>query len=145
MATHGCHLIGRALASLMATTGCHQKGLSMPWPDVAAYFFGGAFLANFAPHFVAGVSGRRFHSPFASPPFRGLSSPEVNIAWGLFNLVVAYALLLHVGEFDVRSWLHVGVGFAGFGVAAVNIARSIGRIQAERRGQSSSAPPTTTD
>ena len=71
----------------------------MPWHNVAAYFFGGVFLANFVPHFVAGVSGRSFHSPFASPPFRGLSSPAVNIAWGLFNLAVAYPLLLHVGEF----------------------------------------------
>jgi hypothetical protein len=25
----------------------------MPWHDVAAYFFGGAFLANFVPHFVS--------------------------------------------------------------------------------------------
>jgi hypothetical protein len=40
----------------------------MPWHDVVANFFGGASLANFVPHFVAGVSGRPFPSPFAKPP-----------------------------------------------------------------------------
>ena len=34
----------------------------MSWHDVVAYFFGGVFLANFTPHFVAGVSGRAFQT-----------------------------------------------------------------------------------
>ncbi len=101
----------------------------MPWQDVAAFFFGGAFLANFVPHFVAGVSGHRFHSPFATPPFRGLSSPTVNILWGLFNLSVAYALLVQVGSLDLRRLVHVAVSAAGFGVASVGIARSLGRMR----------------
>ena len=71
----------------------------MPWHNVVAYFFAGAFLANFTPHFIAGVSGRQFHSPFATPPFRGLSSPVVNILWALFNLAVGYTLLVVVGSF----------------------------------------------
>jgi hypothetical protein len=29
-----------------------------------------AFSANFVPHFVSGVLGRTFPTPFASPPFR---------------------------------------------------------------------------
>jgi hypothetical protein len=101
----------------------------MPWHDVAAYFLGGAFLANFVPHFVAGVSGRKFHSPFATPPFRGLSSPTVNILWGLFNLAVAYTLLVLVGSFELRRVAHVAISAAGFGLASVGIARSIGRLQ----------------
>ena len=102
----------------------------MPWHHAAAYFLGGMFLANFVPHFVAGVSGRRFHSPFAKPPFRGLSSPVVNILWGLFNLAVAYTLLVVVGSFELRRVAHVAVSLAGFGLASVGIARSIARIQA---------------
>ena len=43
----------------------------MPWYDYAAYFFAGAFLANSIPHFVQGVCGNQFQSPFASPPGRG--------------------------------------------------------------------------
>lgn len=101
----------------------------MPWHDVAAHFFGGAFLANFVPHFVSGVSGHPFHSPFARPPFRGLSSPTVNILWGLFNLAVAYVLLVLVGSFDLRRVVHVAISAAGFGLAAVGIARSLGRIR----------------
>ncbi len=101
----------------------------MPWHDVAAYFLGGAFLANFTPHFIAGVSGRRFHSPFASPPFRGLSSPVVNVLYALFNLAVAYALLVGVGSFDPRRVAHVALSAAGFGLASVGIARSVTRLQ----------------
>lgn len=101
----------------------------MPWYNVAVLFLGGVFLANFVPHFVAGVSGRPFHSPFAKPPFRGLSSPTVNIFWGLFNLAVAYTLLILVGGFELRSVAHVAISAAGFGLASVGIARSIGRLQ----------------
>ena len=115
----------------------------MTWHFGVAYFFGGAFLASASPHFIAGVSGRAFHSPFASPPFKGLSSPTVNVAWGLFNFAVAYLLLLHVGEFDIRSWLHVAVCFAGFGAMALQIPRSLGRIHEERKGKS--IPPAMTD
>ncbi|MFZ5469803.1 MAG: hypothetical protein ACOZIN_10240 [Myxococcota bacterium] len=101
----------------------------MPWCDVAAYFFGGAFLANFVPHFVAGVSGRSFYSPFAKPPFRGLSSPAVNVLWGLFNLAVAYALLVVVGSFEPRRLPHVAISAVGFGLASVGLARKLGRLQ----------------
>jgi hypothetical protein len=101
----------------------------MPWYDVAAYFFGGAFLANFTPHFIAGVSGRPFYSPFAKPPFRGLSSPFVNVLWALFNLAVAYALLVVVGSFELRQVSRVAIAAAGFGLMSVNIARSVVKLQ----------------
>lgn len=101
----------------------------MPWHDVAAYFFGGAFLANFTPHFIAGVSGRPFHSPFATPPFRGLSSPVVNVLWALFNLAVAYALLVLVGTFELRRLAHAGILATGFGLASIGIARSVVKMR----------------
>lgn len=46
----------------------------MPWLGLLAYFFGGAFLANAVPHFVSGVMGMPFQSPFATPRGEGLSS-----------------------------------------------------------------------
>ena len=101
----------------------------MFWHDVLAYFFGGVFLANFVPHFVAGVSGRPFPSPFATPPFRGLSSPVVNVLWALFNFAVAYAMLVVVGSFEPRHVSHVAVVAAGFGLASLGIARSLGKLQ----------------
>ena len=60
----------------------------MLWHNVAC-FLGGMFLANFFPHFIAGMSGVRFYTPFATPPFRGLSSPVVNMFYALFNLAMA--------------------------------------------------------
>src|SRR5271168_5157638 len=48
--------------------------VAMRWYHYLAYFFGGAFLANTVPHYVNGISGNAFQSPFASPPGEGLSS-----------------------------------------------------------------------
>jgi len=101
----------------------------MSWSEVLAHFFGGAFLANFVPHYLAGMSGRPFPSPFAKPPFRGLSSPAVNVLWGLFNLAVAYALLVVVGGFDPRRVVSVAVGAAGFALTSVALARKLGKLQ----------------
>lgn len=98
----------------------------MPWYIYVSYFFGGAFFANALPHLIAGVSGHPLQSPFASPPFKGLSSPEVNVAWALVNLAVAYLLLVRVGTFDVQSWSDIGVCFLGFSIMAFQCARSLG-------------------
>ena len=51
----------------------------MRWSHHIAYFFGGAFFTNAIPHFVSGVTGHPFQSPFASPPGQGLSSAMVNV------------------------------------------------------------------
>ena len=75
----------------------------MPWLHLLSYFFGGAFLANAVPHFVSGVMGKPFQSPFAKPPGEGLSSSTVNVLWGFFNLVVGYLLVCRVGDFDLRD------------------------------------------
>jgi len=101
----------------------------MPWYNVAAYFFGGAFLANSAPHFIAGVSGLPFYSPFATPPFRGLSSPVVNVLYALFNLAVAYTLLVLVGGLDLQPAVPLAISAAGFGLASVGIARSAAKLR----------------
>ena len=100
----------------------------MSWLHLLAYFFAGAFSANFVPHFVSGVLGHTFPTPFASPPFRGPSSSRVNVLYALFNLVVAYVLLLRVGTFELRSSVHAGA--LGLGLAAMSllITRSLARI-----------------
>ena len=109
----------------------------MPWHHVAAYFFGGLFLANFFPHFIAGMSGVRFYTPFATPPFRGLSSPMTNILYALFNLAMAYTLLVVVGSLELGHVPHVAVSAAGFALWSVQIARAVTKL----RG-SSPSPPT---
>ena len=71
----------------------------MAWYAYLAYFFAGFFAANGVPHFVHGISGKRFPSPFASPPGRGESPPLVNVLWGLANFLIAYTLIFKIGEF----------------------------------------------
>ena len=102
----------------------------MRWFHFPAYFFAGAFLANFVPHFVSGVLGRTFPTPFASPPFRGLSSSRVNVLYGLFNLVVAYALLMQVGDFEPRSAPHAAALGLGLAAWSLLLARSLAQLQA---------------
>ena len=43
--------------------------INMKWYHYVTAFFAGMFLANAVPHFVNGVSGNPFPSPFADPPF----------------------------------------------------------------------------
>jgi hypothetical protein len=64
----------------------------MEWYHYVSAFFSGLFFANFVPHFVTGICGNAFPTPFAKPRGRGLSSPVVNVAWGLFNLVAGFLL-----------------------------------------------------
>ncbi len=52
--------------------------------DYIFCFLAGALLANAVPHFVHGISGDRFPTPFANPPGKG----TLNVAWSLFNLVL---------------------------------------------------------
>ena len=100
----------------------------MNWLHLVSYFFGGIFLANAVPHFVSGMMGRSFQSPFAKPPGRGLSSSTVNVLWGLFNVVIGYMLVLRVGHFDVRSTSNVLVLAVGALVTSLQIARHFGQF-----------------
>jgi hypothetical protein len=101
----------------------------MLWFHFLAYFFAGALFANFVPHFVSGVLGRTFPTPFASPPFRGQSSPSVNVLYGLCNLAVAYTLLARVGNFEPRSALHASAFGLGLAAWSLLMTRSLARLQ----------------
>jgi hypothetical protein len=93
----------------------------MNWYHYIACFFAGVFLTNVVPHFVHGISGDRFPTPFAHPPGRGLSSPTVNVVWALFNLVAGY-LLFRFGKVSSGNDLVLIVFFAG--IAAISIPAS---------------------
>jgi hypothetical protein len=109
----------------------------MQYGHYAAYFFGGAFLANAVPHYVSGVMGRAFQSPFATPSGRGLSSASVNVLWGFLNLVPAYFLLGRVGDFDLHSTDHVVAGALGALLMSLVCARHFGQFHG---GSSPRAP-----
>jgi hypothetical protein len=99
----------------------------MTWLYDAAYVLGGGFLANGVPHFVSGVMGRPFQSPFARPPGKGLSSSTVNVLWGFLNFAVAYGLIVRLGSFDIRATDNVAALGAGVLLSAVIAARLFGR------------------
>jgi hypothetical protein len=90
----------------------------MNWYEYIACFFAGAFLANVVPHFVHGISGDRFPTPFAHPPGKGLSSSTVNVVWALFNLAVGY-LLFRVGKVSSENYLALVIFFAGIAVISI--------------------------
>ena len=99
----------------------------MPWYDYLAAFFAGAFLANTVPHFVKGVCGDPFPTPFAKPPGKGLSSPPVNVAWALFNLAIGY-LLFHAGQVSSEHRVPLLLCLAGF--AALSL---LGSVQFQKK------------
>jgi hypothetical protein len=100
----------------------------MNWLHRVSYFFGGMFLANAVPHYVSGMMGQPFQSPFAKPPGKGLSSSTVNVVWGFFNAVMGYVLLLRVGHFDVRSTSDVVAAAVGALLISVSMARHFGQF-----------------
>jgi len=84
----------------------------MKWYHYVACFLAGILLANTVPHFVHGISGDSFPTPFANPPGKGLSSPTVNILWALVNLFIGY-ILLRVGKVSQTNKWSLLTFFAG--------------------------------
>ena len=100
----------------------------MNWLHLVSYFFGGLFLTNAVPHFVAGIMGKPFQTPFAKPPGKGLSSSTVNVLWAFANLVFAYFLLLRVGHFDPQSIACIAPFAAGVLFISLFSARAFGQF-----------------
>jgi hypothetical protein len=84
----------------------------MEWYQYLAMFFSGAFLANAVPHFIHGISGDKFPTPFAKPPGQGLSSSTVNVLWAGFNLVIGF-LLVRAGKLQIGDSIGMVIFFAG--------------------------------
>ena len=100
----------------------------MPWLSFLSYFLGGVFLANAIPHFVSGMMGRPFQSPFAKPPGQGLSSSTVNVLWGFFKIAGGYVLVCRVGDFELKDIGDVAAFGAGAFLLALFAARQFGRF-----------------
>lgn len=99
----------------------------MKWYHYIAAFFAGAFLCNAIPHFVSGVTGHPFPSPFATPPGEGLSSPIMNVLWGGINLIIGYALLL-ASRMTARSWAALAVFAVAFMAMGFMLADHMGQV-----------------
>ncbi len=95
----------------------------MKWYHYIACFFAGMFLANTVPHFIHGVSGDAFPTPFSTPPGKGLSSAPVNVYWALFNLIIGY-ILFRAGKISSKNIPALIVMFLG--VIFISVALSYG-------------------
>jgi hypothetical protein len=85
----------------------------MPWYYYLLEFLSGALWANGVPHFVQGISGNPFPSPFAKPPGEGDSSPRVNVVWGFANFLLGAIMLHRFWPADgamLSGWVAVGAG-----------------------------------
>ena len=94
-----------------------------------AWFFAGAFFTNAVPHIVQGVCGNRFPTPFASPPGRGNSSPEINVLWGFFNVAAGGVLLYAFLPQLPPPWALCAVALIGGLVMALYLARHFGKVR----------------
>ncbi|HVI54873.1 MAG TPA: hypothetical protein VM621_07460 [Luteibacter sp.] len=108
----------------------------MAWLPLVSYFFGGLFFTNAVPHFISGVTGRAFQSPFAKPSGKGLSSSTINVLWGFFNLVASYALVRHGGGFDWNVTSHA----AAFGLGVLTLGLICARLFGRFHGGDRSTP-----
>ena len=107
--------------------------LSLPWYIYLLQFVSGLLLANGVPHFVQGICGRWFQTPFASPPGVGESSPLVNVLWGFLNLAAGFALLFAFspkGSDVIAEWSLVALGAL---IMALALARHFGRVRSGLR------------
>lgn len=100
----------------------------MIWYHYVAGFFAGIFLANSIPHYVKGVTGESFPTPFANPPGKGLSSPMTNAIWGLVNLLIGF-LLFKFSKVSVGNVLSLILLFTGFVLTTMVSAKNFSNKQ----------------
>ncbi len=77
------------------------------WQLYVYSFLAGVIGANGVPHFVKGITGEKFQTPFNKS-----SSAVLNVTWGWLNFVVA-ALLLYFGNVHqhlLRAFTLVALG-----------------------------------
>jgi hypothetical protein len=88
------------------------------WYNYLAAFFAGVILTNAVPHFIHGISGDKFPTPFSKPHGKGLSSPIVNTLWACLNLLIGY-ILFRVSEVPSNDIILLSVFFIGIVVMSV--------------------------
>lgn len=82
-------------------------------------FFAGLLMANSVPHFLHGFAGQEYPTPFANPPFEGLSAPHINILWALICLALGLVLAWKSGLPKTNS-LKILLFLAGVAVIAAS-------------------------
>jgi hypothetical protein len=105
----------------------------MPWYFYLFEFLSGLLLANGVPHFIQGISGHRFQSPFGYPPGVGESSPLSNTLWGFANLTAGFILLsFFTPQSSGIGWILVALGVF---LASIWLSTYFGRVRSRHTGK----------
>jgi hypothetical protein len=88
------------------------------WWHLLLAIIAGAVLVNGIPHFINGVSGREFPSPFSGGPGT-LDSAVRNVWWGALNFLIGGLLLWAASPSFGAPILWILLALAGFGFALV--------------------------
>ena len=105
----------------------------MPWYFYVLEFVSGLLLTNGVPHFVQGVCGNLFQSPFGYPPGIGESSPLSNTLWGFANLGAGFVLLwLFAPQGSAAGWIAVALAVL---LATVWLSTYFGRVRLQHAGK----------
>jgi hypothetical protein len=102
----------------------------MDWYNYVSCLFAGAFLTNAVPHFVHGISGDKFPTPFANPRGIGLSSPLLNVLWSFFNMI-AGVLLIWGGKVTICNIWSIVILFIGISAMSIRLSYSLSRKNKE--------------
>lgn len=97
-----------------------------------AHFFAGFFLINGLPHFIQGISGNWFQTPFATPLGIGESSPLTNVLWGFVNFVISYLLLFHIGDFEFGKDISTAIVFSSALLTAIALSWHFGKVRKDK-------------
>jgi len=98
----------------------------MAWYVYLLLVLAGMLLTNGVPHFVRGLCGQPFPSPFARPPGIGDSSPLVNVYWGFANLAGGTALFMRFPPTRALAW---AIFSAGCLLMGTQLARHFDRVR----------------
>jgi len=94
--------------------------MKLKWYHYVAIFLAGVFLVNAIPHFIHGVSGQQFPTPFADPPGQGMSSATLNVVWGLANMLIG-CFLLCVSKLTSKNKLGLSIFFTAIACTGVSL------------------------
>jgi hypothetical protein len=102
----------------------------MPWYVYVLQVVSGLLITNGIPHFVQGLCGHPFQSPFAKPPGIGESSPLSNVYWGFANLAGGAALLAKFAPTSAHDYLGWGLFCAGSLAIGTQLSLHFGKVRA---------------
>lgn len=86
-----------------------KNPLKTSWYHYVLAFFAGIFLINMLPHYIQGITGNYFPTPFADPPGKGLSSPTLNVLWATINFLISFSIFYFARINNREKWIWIAV------------------------------------